>query len=403
MDGLQNPPSSAKRAEIQQRILLGLAMTDFITSLHYVIGTVPFPQDDGGYGNEMTCNVSGFIGQFVPSTAIYNAFLGLFYLCTIKYGWRDEALKKLEWTCHISALSFALVTGIICLHLELFNPAFIHCWIADHPKGCTQDPNVECTRGDGNLALALGWGFYYVPVYIGFVVASFSMWLVYWHVRSVEKATLKYSVRALSTPVLSGLSSDENAASIVSGAFRQAKISQQRKEEEKRKLQLSRQVFKQGMWYLFAFFATWFWPTVTTICESFGYYYYWILVLLAITLPMQGFLNWIVYIRPRFLRYREKHDQWSFGYALMRALAKPFGCFPKSQDEDHAPRKKGLLSSTKTTMTRNDSSSGINTTTTLPGAETTFTKSGVSQMIPEEENEEEEEESNEGTSKEYNL
>jgi len=203
--------------------------------------------------------------------------------------------------------------------------------------------------------------------------------------------------------VLSGLSSDENAASIVSGAFRQAKISQQRKEEEKRKLQLSRQVFKQGMWYLFAFFATWFWPTVTTICESFGYYYYWILVLLAITLPMQGFLNWIVYIRPRFLRYREKHDQWSFGYALMRALAKPFGCFPKSQDEDHAPRKKGLLSSTKTTMTRNDSSSCINTSTTLPGAETTFTKSGASQMIPEEEKEEEEEESNEGTSKEYNL
>ena len=116
-----------KRGDVQQRILLGMGLTDFITSFHYVLGTMPFALEDGGLGNRTTCDVSGFIGQFVPSTAIYNAFLGLFYLYTIKYSWRNKQLKMLEFVCHVSAISFAVITGIICVQLELFNPAFVHC------------------------------------------------------------------------------------------------------------------------------------------------------------------------------------------------------------------------------------------------------------------------------------
>lgn len=349
-----------KRSDIQQRILLGMGLTDFLTSFHYVLGTMPFPEEDGGLGNHATCDVSGFIGQFVPATAIYNAFLGLYYLYTIKYSWRSQQLQTLEMACHVSAVSFAIITGIICVHLELFNPAFVHCWIADYPKGCSTNPDVECTRGDGDLATALGWAFYYVPVYIGFIIAATSMALVFFHVRSVEQKTIKFSLRQSQSHFTSTqmeMISTNSITDANSSTLESLKAS--KKEESKaaakvfkakQKLQLSRRVFNQGMWYLFAFFATWFWPTVTTIFESVGQYHYWILVLLAITLPAQGFLNWIIYIRPRFLKYREKHSDWSFGYALYRALAKPFAplCASSNAADEEGTK---YAEATNTTMT----------------------------------------------------
>jgi len=118
--------SRQKLRDVQQRILLGLALTDAVTSFHYVLGNLPFPVADGGAGNVATCNASGFVGQFVTSTAIYHAGLGLYYLLTIKYGWRGKRLKNMELGCHILAISFAIVTGVICIHYEVFNPGMIY-------------------------------------------------------------------------------------------------------------------------------------------------------------------------------------------------------------------------------------------------------------------------------------
>jgi hypothetical protein len=208
--------------------------------------------------------------------------------------------------------------------------AFVHCWIADYPKGCTHDPAVECTRGDGQLALVLGWLLYYIPVWVcGFGIATVSMTLVYFHVRQTEKASQKYSMSMHSNVRRTDFSGSiqgvdaTNAAEVV--------------KEKREKLKLSQRVAVQGLWYLGAFYITWFWPTVTTIFESVGIYKYWILVLLAITLPLQGFLNWIIYIRPRLLRYMNKHPEWNIFYAMFRAVSR--ACLKQKDDDDLSETK----------------------------------------------------------------
>uniref|UniRef100_A0A7S4T4Q0 G-protein coupled receptors family 1 profile domain-containing protein n=1 Tax=Ditylum brightwellii TaxID=49249 RepID=A0A7S4T4Q0_9STRA len=319
--GYEIASSKKKRSHVGQRLLLGMAITDAITSLTYILGTAPHPVEYGGSGNQATCNAQGFFGQFVPSTAIYNACLALYYLGTIKYGFRDSSqqIQRLEKFCHYFATAFAIVTGAVCIALDLFRPAFVHCWIYEAPIGCSKDPTVECDN-DPHLALAFGWAFYYVPVWIcGFGIATGAMFLVYLHVRNQEKRTLKYAASAMPLPSDAG--------------------------DHKPRLVITNRVATQGLWYLAAFYITWFFATVSTILENLGLYQYWVLVILAFTLPLQGFLNWIIYIRPRFISYRAKHAEWSLFYLVYRAFSAPF----RSEADDVDATTRQAIDSNKTT------------------------------------------------------
>lgn len=62
--------SKKKRSHVGQRLLLGMAATDVITSFTYVLGTAPFRVEDGGSGNQATCDAQGKRLVYLSSTLL---------------------------------------------------------------------------------------------------------------------------------------------------------------------------------------------------------------------------------------------------------------------------------------------------------------------------------------------
>jgi hypothetical protein len=56
-------------------------------------------------------------------------------------------------------------------------------------------------------------------------------------------------------------------------------------------------------------------------------------ILVAFFLPFQGALNFIIYMRPRFIKYRKKHPSWSIFYIIYRTVRKSLCCVVKDEDD----------------------------------------------------------------------
>ena len=79
----------------------------------------------------------------------------------------------------------------------------------------------------------------------------------------------------------------------------------------------SKQIAVQGILYVGAFYITWLFPTISRITELVaGKNYFPIQFLDTFLIPLQGFLNFFIYIRPRFLNYRNQNVDAGFWKAL---------------------------------------------------------------------------------------
>ena len=175
---------------------------------------------------------------------------------------------------HIFANSLWIITGFTGIILEIFNAALFNCWVAPSPYDCneTEEP---CVRG--GIANYFQWVFYYGPVFVMIAVVTLLMFNVYAGVLIREKKVEKYIYR-------------ENS-------------------QQAAKRKRSKQVAIQGMWYLAPFFLTWVFPITYQLTAAIGNMH--VPALSALTgffIPFQGVLNFIVYIRPRYLRYRRNAD-----------------------------------------------------------------------------------------------
>jgi len=79
----------------------------------------------------------------------------------------------------------------------------------------------------------------------------------------------------------------------------------------------SKKIAVQGLLYVVAFYITWLFPTISRITELVaGKNYFPIQFLDTFLIPLQGFLNFLIYIRPRFLIYRKLHVNDGFWKSL---------------------------------------------------------------------------------------
>ena len=134
--------SKFNRSKPQQRLLLGLSVSDFILSIIWILTPLFMPSESGAVwavGNQTTCNVQGFIVTLFNASAIlYMCALQLQYLLTIRYGWTEgKVRRKVEPYMHGIPWCLGLSAAITQLALKLFNPADWDCWIAPYPADCT--------------------------------------------------------------------------------------------------------------------------------------------------------------------------------------------------------------------------------------------------------------------------
>mmetsp|Transcript_28325 Transcript_28325/g.60812 ORF Transcript_28325/g.60812 Transcript_28325/m.60812 type:complete len:455 (+) Transcript_28325:302-1666(+) len=69
----------------------------------------------------------------------------------------------------------------------------------------------------------------------------------------------------------------------------------------------SRVIAVQGLLYVLAFYVTWFFPTISRFLDFAGEKNYAIQFLDTLLLPLQGFFNCFVYLRPSIQRYRRRN------------------------------------------------------------------------------------------------
>lgn len=83
------------------------------------------------------CKAQGFMVQLtVVSGPVYSGLLTLYYLLTIRYGWKEDRTKKVEPYMHALAILLGLSTAIVGLVLDLYHNAGLWCWIAPPGEIC---------------------------------------------------------------------------------------------------------------------------------------------------------------------------------------------------------------------------------------------------------------------------
>ncbi len=82
----------------------------------------------------------------------------------------------------------------------------------------------------------------------------------------------------------------------------------------------SRTIAIQGMLYVCAFYITWLFPTIQRFTEFAGANFFAVQIIDSTLLPMQGFFNFFIYIRPQFVKYRENHKEDGFWKSLKEVI-----------------------------------------------------------------------------------
>jgi len=260
--------SQKKRGKVYHRLLLGMSICDFLVSIGFIFSKWPMPSDAdilddfAMAGNLATCCAQGFLIQLSTAVVLYNLSLAMYYLLMVQYNWKESRLQKLEPYMHASAVIVGLSTAFTGLFLDLYNPAKLWCWIASFPEGCNGE---GCKRGQ--YALIYRWAIFYGPIWGAIVAVAAIMCTMYLTVRQQETRNNTYAPEGI---------------------------------ECNRKY--SRKVAFQGMLYVGAFFITFVPATISRLVESISATHetsFFLLLMFAVTLPLQGFLNFFVYFYPR--------------------------------------------------------------------------------------------------------
>jgi len=137
--------------------------------------------------------------------------------------------------------------------------------------GCGEN-TYPCTRGDVNIA-AFRWAFFHAELWTVLVFNAVTMLMIYLSILQRERAVDKYRITL--------------------------------REEQKRLL--SRRFAAQAFLYIAAYTLVWLFPMIQwVISENSGPVYYPILAITVVVNPLQGFFNAAIYIRPRYIKYRQR-------------------------------------------------------------------------------------------------
>ena len=259
--------------------------------------------------------------------------LAIYYLLIGKYNKFDEDIVKYEKYMHIIANTIAISIAVAGLPLTLYNNANLWCWIAAYPEGSEgfnypegsegfnghEHGDEECERRHG--AWMYRWIFFYAPLWAIIVSITFIMILLTQSIRleekhyielmrcedvnspdsnrptgGVEESTETKSSRQSNIirpiPEERAIGNEESATTKASSSnyIRPAPPPQAFK------LERSRKMFYQALFYVGAFYLTWWAPTINRLIQmANGESYYFFMLATAVFAPLQGFFNFIVY------------------------------------------------------------------------------------------------------------
>jgi len=196
--------SQTRLSSIYHRIMFGMSLADICGSIAMALTSLPMPsympkEEIFGYkwagtrlGNTYTCNAQGFFVFFGMGCMFnYNAMLCVYYVCAIAFTMRERNIKKyVEPILHGIPLLAGLSFSLPPLFYDMYNPsvsAYAWCGPVPYPNECSVYTNdVECIRGDARMAKVVGV-IIVVVILCVFCIIVLSLGLVIWKVVQTDK------------------------------------------------------------------------------------------------------------------------------------------------------------------------------------------------------------------------
>jgi len=226
-------------------------------------------------------------------TITYNVSLATYYILVVVCGWKEIRVVKIEKYLHALPILAGLGTGFTALGMKLLNASPPFCWIGpglpNHPE--RHNPNY------GAFRLA----FLYVPVWIIICFLAITMIIIYRTVLNTEKKLDKYMTRRLRS---------------ISAYSKVLDLSVKKKRDKSRKIR------NQACLYVGSMYSCWIFGSIYRFMQFAGKTPPgFVGVLFAMTVPLQGFFNLIVYMYPRIVRYFETGISFTAPFAESRVLS----------------------------------------------------------------------------------
>lgn len=301
------------------RLLFGMSICDFVMSFGIFLSTWTMPKGTpyvwGAQGNTQTCTFQGFLEQISVAAVMYNASLGIYYLVTIRNSWAKPRVHRLEPWLHSVPLVFGISTMIAGLFLHLYNYGIWDCWIAPYPNDCKESwlngGETNCERGDN--ASLYQWLFDLIPKWASIILVTICMILVFRSVRRTERAQNRYEFEGTGQQILKRSTISDSAirsTKNLSVTFASSSIVLSTPAPQKKKKSCSNMVAQQAYLYVGALYITWIPVVILRLTQLIaGVTHYEMILTVAITIPLQGFWNCCVYLRPRYAKLRQEQKE----------------------------------------------------------------------------------------------
>ena len=241
---------SKSSISVYHELMVGIACFDLCTAFAWAFATAAIPADDGysisgAEGNDATCKAQGYFIQLGFTSVLYNVSLAMYYLLVIIRSWRERKLRKIRLFLHgpLLLVGFGLAFGGLPFY-------------AGFDYVCHLAPDLE--RGDNLWKVFV---FTVVPIGFSMFCITATMLFIYLHVRKKTLAARRWR-----------LGSGD----------------------------LDNRVFWQALFYTLSFYITWkvvflvYLTGIDTLKDKYG-----LSVLMAFVSPLQGFNNFLVYVRPK--------------------------------------------------------------------------------------------------------
>lgn len=268
-----------QRKRMHNHLLICLSAFDIVYSLGWSLSTLPVPRDSkctsGAFGNHGTCALQGLMLNFGIAVPHYNVVLCLYFVAVIRYNVSDATLKKFEPYMHVFGVATCVLSSIYFLATDRFHSRQGFCWVEDKCRYSDESCREEWEQSKDVSRLS---AFIYV-LYTSllFLIVVLSMLLLFWTVWDQERTMSRYQ-------------------------FGNSRRSSQIRSD-------TSDTAKQATLYVLGFLVSHSMAIVICIMDLSGYTKQNSVmgILMSICQPLQGFMNFLTFIRPRYCAVRLKY------------------------------------------------------------------------------------------------
>lgn len=269
-----------------------MAGFDIIYSIAVALAQIPRPVDDilqaeGVRGTNVTCKAQGFFIQWGGLTSLFlNVSLATYYMLIILHQTRESQLRRLRK--YLLGLPILAGTVLALASLPFITPCF---------NGCHIPPPTSTLLKELEIAdFSSSWGpylcLYIIPGYLVITYTTVVMLRVYLRVRRINRASSRWTFQ------------NQESKSSQSATNRPALLRQRQRTSI---VHFQSEVAWQSAFYLVALYLTWFVTLIVALVAGSiltSHYRFWTFIFFMT--PLQGFLNSLVYLRPRLSRLAAK-------------------------------------------------------------------------------------------------